>query len=199
MHGIVPNKKHEGPYIKVLVVLTLTLVLAGLIYVHSAYATPVAPVLLANHTLKQCIDHVVIADECYFCTPAEGWEILQAGQCPSGYIIIVRQTLMDLPLNCVEYPKNEWAACSWGKYPTITPEYLTVTVIPSLTITAQQSVIYLLTPSTAPTASANNKSSSEHLILSILCMGCIIALTIISIVLVLIRRKKILPDSMRKI
>jgi len=192
MHGIVPYKKHKGHCIKQLVVLILTLILAGQIYVYTAFATPVAPVILVNHTLKQCVDHVILADECYFCTPAEGWEILRTGQCPSGYSIIARQTLMDVPLDCVEYPKNEWAACSWGIYPTMTPEYLTVTVIPHLTVTAQQSEVYLPTPSAAPTASVIDRSSSEHLMLSILCIGCIIGFTITGIVLIMIRRKKIL-------
>ena len=187
MDGIVPYKKHKGPCIKQLVVLILALVLAGQIYVHTAYATPAAPVLLVNHTLKQCIDEVILADECYFCTPAEGWEILHTEQCPSGYTIIPRQALKDLPLNCVEYPKNEWAACSWGIYPT-------VTVVPNLTVTAQQSVVYLPTPS----ASAIDTSSPEHLILSIPCLGCIIGITITFIILMMIRKKKILLVDKQK-
>jgi hypothetical protein len=183
MHGIIPNKKHKGPCIKQLVVLILTLVLAGQINEHTAYATPVAPVLLVNHTLKQCIDYVILADECHFCTPAEGWEILRTGQCPSGYTIILRQTLMDIPLDCVEYPKNEWAACSWGIYPTMTPEYPTVT--------AQKSEVYLSTPTAALTSSALDRSSSAHIILSILFMGCIIGSAISSIALMMIWRKRI--------
>ena len=52
----------------------------------TAMATPTAPVTLVNHALNQCAEHVILGDECYYCTPIEGWEILDFGQqCPSGY------------------------------------------------------------------------------------------------------------------
>jgi hypothetical protein len=187
MHGIVPHKRL---CIKLLVVLILTLVLAGQIYVHTTYATPAAPVLLVNHTLKQCIDQVILADECYYCKPAEGWEILQAGQCPSGYTTIPRQTITDIPVNCVSYPTNDWAACSWRTYPTVTPE--------SISLTAQHSGEFLPTSSAAPGASAVDRFSSDPLPLSILCMLFVIGITITSIVLMMIRRKKVLPRNKSK-
>jgi hypothetical protein len=191
MHEIVPCKKPKGPCIKQLVVLISALVLSGQVYVHIAYATPAAPVGLVNHTLKRCFAHVILADECHFCKPAEGWEIIQTGQCPSGYTITNRQILMDMPLNCVEYPKNEWAFCSWGIYPTITPESPNVTVVPDLTVTAQQPVVDPPTPSAAPATPVIKRYPFEYPISPILCMGSILGVAITGIVLMMIRRKRL--------
>jgi len=188
MHGIVPDKKHKGPRVKQLVVLILMLALAR--QVDTAYATPVAPVLLVNPTLKQCIDHVILADECHVCRPVKGWEISQTDQCPSEYKIIPRQTIMgqDLPVSCVEYPKNEWAFCSWGLYPTMTPEFATLTV--------QQPAIYLPTPSVTPPTPAITRYSFDYVF--ILCMGCILGITITGVIFMMIRRKKILTVAKSK-
>jgi hypothetical protein len=179
MHGVVLHIRHKGPRVKRLVVLILTLALAG--RVHTTYATPVAPVLLVNPTLEQCVDHVILADECHVCRPVEGWEISQTGQCPSAYKIIPRQTIMDKDLvNCIEYPKNELAFCSGHRYPTMTPEFATV----------QQPAVYLPTPSVTPPTPAVTRYSFDYLF--VLCIGCILGITIIGIIFMMIRRKKIL-------
>jgi hypothetical protein len=188
MRGIVPNKKHKGLRVKQFVFLILILAIAQ--QVQTAYATPVAPVLLVNPTLKQCIDHVILADECHACRPVEGWEISQTGQCPSEYKIIPRQTIMDqdLPVSCVEYPKNEWPYCSLGVHPTITPEFATLTV--------QQPAIDLPTTSVASPTPAITRYSFDYLF--ILCMGCILGITIIGVIFMLLRRKKILTVTKPK-
>jgi hypothetical protein len=188
MHGKKIKNLWIGSFTKKTVILILPLVFAGLFFGHSAYATPVAPVSLINHTLKQCIDQVILADECYICTPEEGWQILPAGQCPSEYKFLSLQSFLDQPLNCVEYPKNEWAACSWGKFPTMTPEFQTSTDEPGLTITLQQSGIYPNTPSATLTATLPESSSSELNVYSILLIGCIIVILIIGIGLLIRKR-----------
>jgi len=197
MHRIVPDQKHIGPRVKQLVVLILTLAIAR--QIDPAYATPVAPVLLVNPTLKQCIT-VILADECRFCRPTEGWDISQTGQCPSGYEI--RPYGKEPPLNCVEYPKNDWAACEWGRYPTITPEFSTVTGTPDLTATAQQITGYPLTPSAPPSTPPSTPASTravttysfDYLIISF----CSIGFVLIVIISIMVRRKKISIKSESK-
>ena len=183
MPGIVLHKIQRGLRVKQLVVLILTLAIAG--QVHPTYATPAAPVLLVNSTLQQCIDQVILADECHTCRPVEGWEISQTGQCPAGYNITPRQTVpdQDLPVNCVEYPKNEWTYCSWGRYPTMTPEFATV----------QQPTRYLSTPSITPPTPAMTRYSFDDPF--ILCMGCMLGITMIGILFMRIRRKRILTGT----
>jgi hypothetical protein len=114
------NKRSHENRLKYFFVLVLALALAG--QVSTAYATPSAPVLLVNKILKQCIEGVILSDECYVCKPEKGWEISQTSKCPSGYEIIPRNSINDLPLNCAEYPKMEWPPCSSGRFPTMTPD-----------------------------------------------------------------------------
>jgi hypothetical protein len=182
MHGKAPCEKHKGLRVKLLLVLIATLILAGQVHIIPAHATPSAPVSLVNHALKQCIDLVYLADECRVCTPVNGWEILKTGHCPEGYPTIFRQTLMDKPVNCVEYPNNEWAACSWGTFPTTTPNDPTATASPAKTNT----------PSAAPTNSVVDRASAEYplSLLAIPCLGCIIGITLSIIVLRRTRRRR---------
>ena len=81
---MVKLKKH-----RITQIITLAIVISvfwSIAQVITAMATPTAPVTLVNHDLKQCAEHVVLGDECYYCTPVEGWEILDyEQQCPSGY------------------------------------------------------------------------------------------------------------------
>jgi hypothetical protein len=186
MHGTILHERHRRLRIKQLVVVILTLAIA--VQVHPAYATPVAPVLLVNSTLQQCIEQVILADECHICRPVEGWKISQTGQCPAGYNITPRQTILDqdLPVNCVEYPKNEWAFCTWGRYPTMTPEFATV----------QQPTRFPSTPSITPPTPAITRYSFDYPF--ILCIGSILGFTIIGILLMRIRRKKILTGTRSK-
>jgi len=119
---------------KRLVVLLWVLVFAGYTHILIAYATPSAPVLLVNHTLVQCIEQVYLSDECSYCRVVNGWEISQDGVCPQGYQTIqvsYQVTDENRPLDCVEVARNDWLACSWGRYPSMTP-YLTATPQPPL-------------------------------------------------------------------
>lgn len=55
--------------------------------VSPAVATPTAPVVIVNHTTKQCAE-VIQGDDCHWCDLLEGWEILgPSGQttCPPNY------------------------------------------------------------------------------------------------------------------
>lgn len=50
-------------------------------------ATPAPPVLAVNHDTKQCAE-VIQGDDCHWCDPAEGWEIVGyngPAECPAGY------------------------------------------------------------------------------------------------------------------
>lgn len=196
MNEIVPNKKHKEPRVRWFLILVMALFLAG--QVHTAYATPAAPVLLVNPTLQQCIEHVILADECFVCKPVKGWEISQTGQCPSGYEIIAYQSIMDEdnPVSCMEYPKNEWAFCSWGRYPTMTPEFSAVTVAPSLTEPVQEPTVFLPTFSATPPSPADTMYSFDSLF--VLCVGCLPFIIMIGIIFMVIRRKKILTGTKRK-
>ncbi len=191
MHGKSPYERHKGLRVKLLLVFIATLILVGQVPIDPAYATPSAPVSLVNHALKQCIDLVYLADECRVCTPVDGWEILKTGQCPAGYTTIFRQTLMDKPVNCVEYPNNEWASCSWGTFPTMTPNDPTATAVPVMTSTPRKPP-FSPTPSAAPTGFTVERSFAEHplLLIAIPCLGLIIGITISIIVLRHTRRRR---------
>lgn len=102
----------------------LALMIATSAHLLNAHATPSAPVLLLNHTLKQCIATVYLSDECSYCRVINGWEVSPDGTCPEGYQTIqypYQQADEQRPLDCVEVPRNDWLACSWGQYPSMTP------------------------------------------------------------------------------
>lgn len=163
MHELLTYKKHKKTRLKCLVVLILTLVIAGQEKILTAYATPAPPVMLVNHTLKQCIEKVYLSDECSYCRVINGWEILPTEQCPVGYQIVQYQyqfTDKNRPVDCVEGPRNEWLSCAWGKYPTVTP-FLSVT----------------------PTPSNVNEPSDHRLLIAILCTSALISIFIIGIVI----------------
>jgi hypothetical protein len=165
MHELITHKRSR---LKYLVVLILTLVITVQAHILTAYATPPAPVLLVNHSLKQCIEKVYLSDECSYCQVINGWEISPTGQCPVGYQIVQYQYQVadkNRPVDCVEGPRNEWLACSWGKYPTVTP-FLSVT----------------------PTPSNVNEPSDHFLLILILCISALVSIFIISFVI--LRKKK---------
>jgi len=50
-------------------------------------ATPTAPVLMVNHSTKECV-RAIQGDDCHWCDPPEGWVVLDYAsdsQCPDGY------------------------------------------------------------------------------------------------------------------
>lgn len=115
---------HPKPRLRRALILCLILAAAGLAQTRTAYATPAPPVLLVNPTLQQCIENVYLSDECHTCRVVAPWEVSPTGQCPAGYRVVPYQELdagQDHPLDCVEGPRNEWMACTWGQYPTVTP------------------------------------------------------------------------------
>lgn len=116
--------KHPRPRLRRALILCLILAAAGLAQTRTAYATPAPPVLLVNPTLQQCIENVYLSDECHTCRVLSPWKVSSTGQCPAGYRVVPYQELdasQDHPLDCVEGPRNEWMACTWGQYPTVTP------------------------------------------------------------------------------
>jgi hypothetical protein len=212
MNRTIFEQPHRISHIKWIVVLLLPLVLAG--HVHTADATPTAPVVLVNHALKQCVAKVFLADECRSCKPVVGWEILPTGQCPAEYKSITIPAEKDIPVSCVEYPRNEWAHCSWGRYPSVTPvsiattgvprstvsatppipKFATVMELPSLTRTVQPSVEHLATPPAAPITPAITRYSFDTLLLAGL--GCgILGVIITGFILLRNRRDKLARRS----
>ena len=193
MIGKVHHQKSKGPRAKWFLGLMLILVLAG--QVPRAYATPTIPVLLVNHALKQCIDNVIMADECWSCKPKEGWQTLPRGQCPSGYEVIPSSsTLGDrgAPISCAAYPNSQSFNCGSGdRYPTMTivPKFSTVTVAPSSTVTAQQPTVISPTPFVAPAIPA--LPADIFVYLFIFCLGCgILLIPIAGITFILIMRRR---------
>jgi hypothetical protein len=52
-----------------------------------AGATPTPPVIVVNHSTRQCAE-VIQGDDCHWCEPREGWEVLGYSSqhtCPEGY------------------------------------------------------------------------------------------------------------------
>jgi hypothetical protein len=50
-------------------------------------ATPTPPVIVVNHSTKQCAE-IIQGDDCHWCEPLEGWEVLGQSSgfaCPAGY------------------------------------------------------------------------------------------------------------------
>lgn len=59
------------------------------------FATPTAPVILANHETREC-SQVIQGDDCSWCEPPAGWEVLgPAGvtSCPEGYATVDRPAM----------------------------------------------------------------------------------------------------------
>ncbi|OQB30361.1 MAG: hypothetical protein BWY09_02980 [Candidatus Hydrogenedentes bacterium ADurb.Bin179] len=159
---------HQRPRFKYFVVLILTLAIAGQAHLRTASATPAPPVLLVNHALQQCIEQVYLSDECFYCRVVNGWEISSTGQCPVGYQTVNHQypfAEKNRPLDCVEGPREEWMACAWGQYPTVTP-YFTVT----------------------PTAPDVREPSDPPIFMFLLCTGALVSILILSVVI--LRKKK---------
>jgi len=74
-------------------------------------ATPTPPYILVNHSIQQCYD-TILGDECMWCDPPPGWEVLGPAattQCPANYTRLER-----LELNCVPY-KNQFC-CTGGSH-----------------------------------------------------------------------------------
>lgn len=68
-------------------VLILSLLAASLSIASPVGATPTPPVLMVNNSTKQCA-MVIQGDDCHWCDPPEGWEILEwspEATCPAGY------------------------------------------------------------------------------------------------------------------
>lgn len=100
--------------------LVWALALFGLFFLmqaKDALASPTAPVNLVNHALKQCLDDVILGDECFYCTPKEGWEI-SAESCPVGYTTAG----YDSVLNCATHLESV--------YESTCPNYITPTDTP---------------------------------------------------------------------
>lgn len=132
MRHLFTPKNPPKPHWKRFIIPVLALVMAGFAQSLVAHATPSAPVLLVNHTLRQCIEQVYLSDECSYCRVVNGWEISTSGTCPQGYLTIPYPFEADdsnRPLNCVEVARNDWMACSWGRYPSMTP-FVTATPAP---------------------------------------------------------------------
>jgi hypothetical protein len=78
-----------------------------------AAATPTPPVLVVNHNTKQCAGFIQ-GDDCHWCEPLEGWEILGYARevsCPAGYEDLGFQGMTG---NCRGY-KNQFC-CSNGTH-----------------------------------------------------------------------------------
>jgi hypothetical protein len=72
---------------RVRMVLLLALLAASLFVASPAGATPTPPVLVVNHSTKECAE-VIQGDDCHWCDPLEGWEVLgysSQATCPAGY------------------------------------------------------------------------------------------------------------------
>jgi hypothetical protein len=67
--------------------LLLALLAASLLMASPAGATPTPPVLVVNHSTRQCAE-VIQGDDCHWCEQPEGWELLgysSQATCPDGY------------------------------------------------------------------------------------------------------------------
>jgi len=72
---------------RVRIFLLFALLLASLTVANQAGATPTPPVIVVNHSTRQCAE-VIQGDDCHWCEPLEGWEILgysSGATCPAGY------------------------------------------------------------------------------------------------------------------
>jgi len=66
-----------------------------------ALAAPAPPELIVNHETKQCAEFVS-GDECVYCSPPEGWEILgglEEAECPEGYTTVEIQAVCQAAKN----------------------------------------------------------------------------------------------------
>lgn len=72
---------------KAKVLLLFSLLAASLAVASPAGATPTLPVIVVNHSTRQCAE-VIQGDDCGWCEPLEGWEVLgysSGTTCPDGY------------------------------------------------------------------------------------------------------------------
>lgn len=72
---------------KVKILLLLALLAASFAVASPAGATPTPPVIVVNHSTRQCAE-VIQGDDCHWCEPLEGWEVLgysSGTTCPDGY------------------------------------------------------------------------------------------------------------------
>lgn len=68
-------------------VLMLAVLVAWLGAASPVSATPTPPVIVVNHSTRQCAE-VIQGDDCHWCEPHEGWEVLgysSQSTCPEGY------------------------------------------------------------------------------------------------------------------
>lgn len=92
--------------------LLLLFVAVALAFPRPAFATPPPPVILVNHTTRQCAQ-ARLASPCYWCTPPEEWQVLgfaydHRNQCPAGYEDL---GYTSLHVTCTAF-NNPWC-CSW--------------------------------------------------------------------------------------
>lgn len=72
---------------RVKILLLLALLAASFAVASPAGATPTPPVIVVNHSTRQCAE-VIQGDDCHWCEQLEGWEVLgDSGRttCPDGY------------------------------------------------------------------------------------------------------------------
>jgi hypothetical protein len=96
-------------------------------------AAPVPPVDVVNHTTKEC-GQILRGDECEFCVPAEGWELLK-GSCPEGYTVLDQWAPSTCTFYasayCCETNTNVVAGCT--SLPSFT-KYITISLVLVLTM-----------------------------------------------------------------
>ena len=84
-------------------------------------AEPSAPADVVNHTTQECAQ-IWPGDECRYCVPAEGWELL-TGSCPAGYTILDHEAPTDCSLRaspyCCQTVNSDWEGCA--SYSAYTP------------------------------------------------------------------------------
>ncbi len=102
---------------KLLISMGMALAAAGMLFAPGdiGHATPTAPVIVVNETIKQC-DIVILGDECRMCTPPAGWTILdrtdpayQTMSCPAGF------TKVNLQLDC-KAVRNPYCCGGWSNW-----------------------------------------------------------------------------------
>ncbi len=77
----------EDDPMRIRIVLLLALLAAWLSIASPVNATPTPPVIMVNHSTRQCAE-VIQGDDCHWCDPPEGWEVLgnsSQAACPAGY------------------------------------------------------------------------------------------------------------------
>lgn len=127
-------KKYKIAQISVLIILIS--IISFTTQIITVKATPTPPVTLVNHDLRQCAEHVLLGDECYYCTPTAGWEILGFEQeCPSNY------TNTDKPiLSCTVHtpPPTPYSECAGANITVSLLTPFSVRPVSTLAETTQQ-------------------------------------------------------------